>query len=189
MPAHQFTSLGTSTPTGGEDVADQPMFANPVLARRKPPRGAISSWMMLIPLGVVLVGGSAYWAVSQMRPQPLADSSTASAPAPAAPVAAASAPAPATVVTQAAATPPAPVVPVVQPARTYAATDRPVVKHTAVVRHRAASDAAADVSATAPQSSDTSASAPATVTTPPPATTQDASPPVITPPAPPSGTP
>lgn len=49
---------------------DEPALHNSVLTRsHEPPRSGDHRWLMIVPLGVVLVAGAAFWAYVQTHPE------------------------------------------------------------------------------------------------------------------------
>jgi hypothetical protein len=164
-------------------VSDAPLAGNPILMRGSTGRrknsstAKLGSWQVALPIAAVVLlagGAAAYFFAQQSQPQPLTTNPPAAASAPAGPVASTQAPTAAPVAPTEAAPPPAaaPVAAAPREHVTRMAREEPsraAVRHAAVRHARAASDEAADVSATAPEAAPASAPSAPPVISPPPA--------------------
>lgn len=161
--------------------SEAPLMGNPVLmrgttGRRKSASSAkMGSWQVALPVAAVVLlagAGAAYFFARSSQPQPLAANPPV-ASAPAAPIASTESPTAAPVAPTEAAPPPPAAAPTAAPPREHvtrmarAEPSRAAARHATVRHARAASDEAADVSATAPEAAPAPSAPP--VISPPPA--------------------
>ena len=78
QPVHPQSS-GSPPPRAN----DEPALHNSVLTRsHEPPRSGDHRWLMIVPLGVVIIAGAAFWAYVQTHPaSPLVNRSVLTSPA------------------------------------------------------------------------------------------------------------